>query len=620
MTSLLWVKQPASYQTSQKDDEQELRPFIGVTGTFPMMEHSHTKDEFTDEQGKAEMQTTKEGIILNPQPSESKRDPLNWPIWRRDLALIVVGWHCFVGGGQTSILAAGTSGLAKEFDRSLSDISYLVGAMMLALAAGSVVASPTAVLFGKRVVYLVGIIVFFAGSIGCAVSPNYESLLASRVVSGFGVATIESLPSATVAEIYFAHERAYRLGFYTLLLLGGKNLVPLLASLVFEHLNRHWLFWIVTIIVGINFMLHLFFVPETFWDRAPVPGKRSLQETAIARAIGSASSTDADSNSNHNVDHTLPTSMQDDDASLIQPNTPQPLQPEVASAIVPRPRRYTVSSFTQSHLTVGLGIFHGRHSEDKWYMVMVRPFVLFAYPAVLFGAFLYSLAIVWLIMIAQIVDRVYSSAPYNFSATSVGLVYLSPFIGGVLGSLCGGGLSDILIRNMARRNGGVYEPEFRLLMVLPACISTALGLIGFGWCAHNQDPWIAPTIFLGVVGFGSSLASTTAITYTVDSYKLYAQEALVSLNVLKNVMGFAFSFFNANFNAQQGYKTAFVVYGCVEIFVGLFAIPLYHYGKKARHWTDSKGLLSFSYVSKDTDDVSSNGDLTDEKVKTGQEC
>ncbi|SCU94846.1 LADA_0G11760g1_1 [Lachancea dasiensis] len=622
MTALLWIKQPSLQANDEQHDHQHhYRPVTGVTGTFAMMgDPSKGQAEPGCGEAEAEIQTTKKGIILNPQPSKNKRDPLNWPIWRRDIALIVVGWHCFVGGGQTSILAAGMSGLAHEFGRPLGQISYLVGGMMLALAAGSVLASPTAVLFGKRVVYLVGIIVFFAGSIGCALSTKYESLLASRVVCGLGVATIESLPSATVAEIYFAHERAYRLGFYTLLLLGGKNLVPLLAALVFQYLNRHWLFWIVAIIVGMNFFLHLLFVPETFWDRAPVPSKRSLEETEVARATELASITQITSdNNNREIDGLFNT--HDDDTSLHHAASPVPLQADMTSGThKSRSRRSSlfkvpsaVNSLAHSHLTAGLGIFHGRHSNDKWYMVMVRPFILFAYPAVLFGSFLYSLAIVWLIMLSQIVDEVFSLPPYSFSSTSVGLVYVAPFIGGILGSMCAGSLSDVLIRIMARRNFGIYEPEFRLLMVFPACLATALGLIGFGWSAHNRDPWIAPTVFLGVVGFGSSLASTTAITYTVDSYKHYAQEALVTLNVLKNVMGFAFSFFNADFNAKNGYKTAFVVYGCVEIFVGLFAIPLYHYGKKCRHWTDTRGLLSFSYVGKDNLDSSSNQESAYEK-------
>ncbi|SCU97658.1 LAMI_0F10858g1_1 [Lachancea mirantina] len=579
MTKFLWIKQPDIGVATDAESHEE-RPVLGVTGTFAMMGDS----DASAGQDLPNLKTTGKGIILNPQPTESARDPLNWPIWRRDAALLVVGWHCFVGAGQTSILAAGMSKLEEEFGRSATDISYLVGGMMLALAVGSMLAAPTAVLYGKRGVYLLGIIVFFAGSIGCAVSNSYEGLLASRIVSGLGVATVESLPSATVAEIYFAHERAYRLGIYTLLLLGGKNLVPLLSSFVFQNLDRHWLFWIVAIIVGANFLLHLVFVPETFWDRTPVPDKRSLKETAVARA----------------VDDRVVSEMFS--LSGVYDGYDEKLHDTPSNDHKSKQRRYSlrkaqtaISSLAPSHLRVGLGFYHGRHSSDKWWLIFLRPFVMFSYPAVLFAAFLYSLAVVWLIMVAQVVDSVLSESPYNFKPISVGLIYVAPFTGSVLGSLFAGKGSDFIVRAMAKRNHGIYEPEFRLLTVLPAVVATAMGLIGFGWSTHAQDPWIAPAVFLGVLGFGSSVASTSAITYVVDSYKPLAQEALVNLNVLKNVMGFAFSFFNTKLQAQHGSKTGFVIYGCVEIFVGLFAIPLYYYGKKARRWTDTKKLLEFTY-------------------------
>ncbi|KAF2773951.1 hypothetical protein EJ03DRAFT_264131, partial [Teratosphaeria nubilosa] len=38
-------------------------------------------------------------IILEPQPDESHNDPLNWPVLRRDLALLSLGFYCLLGGG-----------------------------------------------------------------------------------------------------------------------------------------------------------------------------------------------------------------------------------------------------------------------------------------------------------------------------------------------------------------------------------------------------------------------------------------------------------------------------------------------------------------------------------------
>lgn len=56
---------------------------------------------------------TKDGqMILEPQPDDSHNDPLNWASWRRDCALVSLGLFCMVGGGMTSILAAGFTNVA----------------------------------------------------------------------------------------------------------------------------------------------------------------------------------------------------------------------------------------------------------------------------------------------------------------------------------------------------------------------------------------------------------------------------------------------------------------------------------------------------------------------------
>lgn len=66
-------------------------------------------------------------IILSPQPDDNPDDPLNWASWRRDIALLSLGWHCLVGGGQTPVLAAGFNDVAKTFDVSIPDVALTTG-------------------------------------------------------------------------------------------------------------------------------------------------------------------------------------------------------------------------------------------------------------------------------------------------------------------------------------------------------------------------------------------------------------------------------------------------------------------------------------------------------------
>jgi MFS family permease len=55
----------------------------------------------------------------------------------------------------------------------------------------------------------------------------------------------ECLASATVTELFFLHERAFRLGIYTLLLLSGKNLMPLVSAEIIQVSGWRMVFWYV---------------------------------------------------------------------------------------------------------------------------------------------------------------------------------------------------------------------------------------------------------------------------------------------------------------------------------------------------------------------------------------
>jgi hypothetical protein len=65
-------------------------------------------------------------------------------------------------------------------------------------------------------------------------------------------------------------------------------------------------------------------------------------------------------------------------------------------------------------------------------------------------------------------------------------------------------------------------------------VATVIGLMGFGWGVAKRDRWLVPTMFFGVLSFGCALGGTTAITFVVDSYRQYAEEAFVTLNFFKS--------------------------------------------------------------------------------------
>ncbi|TGO81901.1 hypothetical protein BPOR_0978g00030 [Botrytis porri] len=571
----------------------------------------------------AEKKLTKDGsTVLDPQPEESDNDPLNWPMWRRDAALLSLGLYCMLGGGMTPILAAGFTNVANTYNVTTADVALTTGLYMMGLGIGSVIASPTAILYGKRPVYLGGAILFILSCIWCALSPSYISLLIARIVQGIALSPVECLPSATIAEIFFLHERAYRIGIYTLLLLGGKNLVPLVSAVIIQTLSWRWVFWIVTMIGGFCWVLLFFFVPETFWDRTPRP-KRSrsrshsrkgsnmsqmihtfggLRHSSSKVHVAPAHQLDGIEGDQHQQAARSPqiqqmrtaeptrslhvgfvpddmhsdstsTKIDEDDKeedqdAIIRPTSPRTrpshldrdvrvsfdpsttrpatrdhdsVHPEETSTSTGvatlhnlnspyysnieksggnyvdrgRPIERNLSSATLRDAEEGtsvrepslgpqytrelreapkqtfvqqLKVWYGRLSKDRWLIVACRPFILFTYPAVLWSSIVYACSIGWLIVLSESVAVIYRDKhTYNFSALSTGLVYLSPFIGGVLGTAVAGKVSDVIVRAMSRRNGGLYEPEYRLIMAAPVALTTVIGLMSFGWSAQIHD-------------------------------------------------------------------------------------------------------------------------------------
>ena len=205
---------------------------------------------------------------------------------------------------------------------------------------------------------------------------------------------------------------------------------------------------------------------------------------------------------------------------------------------------------------------------------------------------MYALSVGWLIVLSELVSHIYQGGIYNFTSLQTGLIYISPFIGGLIGTAVAGKVSDLTVRYMTKRNGGIYEPEFRLVMGIPILLSTTIGLMAFGWSAEVHDAWIVPTIFFGIISFGSCLGSTTAITFAVDSYRQYAGEALVTLNWSKNIFhGLIFSLFVVNWMESDGARTVFLAIGGIQLGVLLLTIPMYIFGKRARMWTVRKRLM-----------------------------
>lgn len=121
---------------------------------------------------------------------------------------------------------------------------------------------------------------------------------------------------------------------------------------------------------------------------------------------------------------------------------------------------------------------------------------------------------------------IFAAPPYLFTSDKLGLIWISPMIGSLVGAYFSGPLNDRFVLFLSRRNNGFREPEFRLWSFIPSAVILPAGLIIYGATSARGLPWIVPVVGTGLVGFGLSVAGAVTMSYILDCYPLLDTQAV----------------------------------------------------------------------------------------------
>lgn len=141
---------------------------------------------------------------------------------------------------------------------------------------------------------------------------------------------------------------------------------------------------------------------------------------------------------------------------------------------------------------------------------------------------------------------------------------------------------------MRKSNGGEFNPEMRIPMLLLTAIIGPGGLIMFGCATEYHAHWIIPLVGEFLMAFGSIVAGNVTYTYIADTYLERADTALVMLNGLKNLSAFGLVYAVTPWNTYSGYAVAF---GGLAVILFVFHLPmviLWWKGATIRAWQQNK--------------------------------
>ncbi|HEY0632549.1 MAG TPA: MFS transporter [Thermoleophilaceae bacterium] len=134
--------------------------------------------------------------------------------------------------------------IQKDLHASFSDLQWVVDAYALTLASLLLVSGSLADIVGRRRVFVTGLVLFSAASLGCGLATTPTFLTLARAVQGIGGAMLFATSLALLAQAFQGKERATAFGIWGATIGGAVAIGPLVGGVLTDSLGWEWIFFV----------------------------------------------------------------------------------------------------------------------------------------------------------------------------------------------------------------------------------------------------------------------------------------------------------------------------------------------------------------------------------------
>jgi EmrB/QacA subfamily drug resistance transporter len=158
--------------------------------------------------------------------------------------------------------------IQRELSATALQMQWVIEAYTLVLGALMLLCGALGDRYGRKRLFVAGVIVFAIGSVLCGVAPNINALVAARVLQGVGGTMLAPASLAILGACFTGAARGKAIGTWSAMTAIASTLGPVLGGVIIDHLGWRWAFYInipVAVAVTIITLVH---VPESRDDDA----------------------------------------------------------------------------------------------------------------------------------------------------------------------------------------------------------------------------------------------------------------------------------------------------------------------------------------------------------------
>ncbi|WP_407551665.1 MFS transporter [Streptomyces sp. Pv4-95] len=153
--------------------------------------------------------------------------------------------------------------IGEDLDADLAVLQWTVSAYMLTLAALILLGGALGDRYGRRRIFVIGVVWFAAASLLCGLAPNAAVLIAARGLQGVGGALLTPGSLALMQAVFHPDDRARAVGAWSGLGGVAAAVGPFLGGWLVDGPGWRWVFFVNVPLAAVCVPVALRFVPET---------------------------------------------------------------------------------------------------------------------------------------------------------------------------------------------------------------------------------------------------------------------------------------------------------------------------------------------------------------------
>lgn len=135
-------------------------------------------------------------------------------------------------------------------------------AFITTMVASQLLSSWVVTALGQRYTYSMTLVAFAIGAAICSAAPNIDTLIAGRVLQGFGAGVIQPLVLSAIVAVFPSEKRGFAVSMYSVGITLAPSFGPVIGGATLDTLTWRHIFFVPLPIAFIGFLLGLNFLPQ----------------------------------------------------------------------------------------------------------------------------------------------------------------------------------------------------------------------------------------------------------------------------------------------------------------------------------------------------------------------